>query len=79
MAIPTEPQADQKDFVEALLSLHENPRGRQMLMVFKADRIVRLQPGWMDSARELWKDYYRLPGSIPNHTPTAPGIAGERP
>jgi hypothetical protein len=56
-----------------MLSLHESPRGRQLLMVFKTERIVRIQPGDLDSARELWRDYYRLPGSAPLRT------AGSRP
>src|ERR1035437_8068326 len=30
-------------------------------MVFKTDRVVRVPPGDLDSARELWRDYSRLP------------------
>ncbi len=66
IAMPVEPFPYRKELVDALLSLHENPRGRQLLMVFKTDRIVRFQPGDFESARELWRDYYRLPGSPPH-------------
>jgi phosphonate transport system substrate-binding protein len=66
IAMPTEPFPYQKELMDAMLSLHEDPHGRQMLMVFKTDRLVRIQPGDLDSARELWRDYGRLPGSPPN-------------
>ena len=68
---PVEPHPLQKEVIDAMLSLHEDPRGRQLLMVFKTDRIVRLQPGDLDAARELWRDYYRLPGSLPNRPPVS--------
>jgi hypothetical protein len=65
-----------KDLIASILSLHEDPRGRQLLMVFKTERIVRLQPGDLDSARELWRDYSRLPGVSPRRAPGAiPGTA----
>jgi hypothetical protein len=35
-------------------------------MVFKTERLLRLQPGDLDSARQFWRDYYRLTGSTPN-------------
>jgi len=66
IAMPTEPHPYQKELMDAMLSLHEDPHGHQMLMVFKTDRLVRIQPGDLDSARELWRDYDRLPGSPPN-------------
>lgn len=72
IATPVEAPPFKQEWMDALLTLHENPRGRQILMVFKTDRIVRIQPGDLDSARELWRDYYRLPGSTPNRTPAAP-------
>ena len=52
-----------KDLVDAMLSLHDDPRGRQLLMVFKTGRVVRIQPGDLEGTRELWKEYDRLPGS----------------
>ena len=66
IAVPAEPHPYQKELIDAMLSLHEDPRGRQLLMVFKTARLVRVQPGDLDSARELWRDFYRLTGSPPN-------------
>lgn len=63
IAVPTEPHPLQKELIESMLSLHEDPRGRQLLMVFKTDRLVPIQPGDLDSARELWRDYWRLSGA----------------
>jgi len=60
-----------------MLSLHQDPRGRQLLMVFKTDRLVRLQPGDLDAARELWKDYSRLPGApLAENDPAGRGKGG---
>ncbi|MCX6625998.1 MAG: PhnD/SsuA/transferrin family substrate-binding protein [Candidatus Solibacter sp.] len=69
IATPVEPHPYQNELIDAILSLHEDARGRQLLMVFKTERVVRIQPGDIDSARELWRDYYRLPGSSPNRLP----------
>jgi ABC-type phosphate/phosphonate transport system substrate-binding protein len=76
IATPVEPHPYQNELIDAMLSLHHDPRGRQLLMVFKTDHIVRIQPGDLDSARELWRDYYRLPGASPNRPP-GPVSAGE--
>jgi len=65
ITVPADPRPYQKELIDSMLSLHENPRGRQLLMVFKTDRLVRIQPGDLDAARELWKDYSRLAGSPP--------------
>jgi hypothetical protein len=51
---------------DPIISLHENTRCRPLLMAFKTNRPVRIQPGDLDSSRELWGDYYRLPGSGPH-------------
>jgi hypothetical protein len=75
IAMSASPAPYQNALTDALLKLHEDPRGRQLLMVFKTDRLVRIQPGYLDSARELWKDYHRLPGS-PQHVPTDRGKEG---
>jgi phosphonate transport system substrate-binding protein len=66
IATPVEPHPFQKELIDAILSLHMDPRGRQLLMVFKTDRVVRIQPGELEPARELWTAYARLPGSPPN-------------
>jgi ABC-type phosphate/phosphonate transport system substrate-binding protein len=69
IAVPAEPHPYQKELIDSMLSLHEDPRGRQLLMVFKTDRLVRIQPGDLDSARELWRDYDRVTGSSPGRQP----------
>jgi phosphonate transport system substrate-binding protein len=74
IATPTELHPFQKELIDAMLSLHEDPRGRQLLMVFKTDRLVRIQPGDLEPARELWTAYARLPGSPP-HRPAGSGPA----
>jgi hypothetical protein len=71
IATPVEPGSFQNELLDTILSLHQDARGRQLLMVFKTDRVVRIQPGDLDSARELWRDYYRLPGSLPNRPPVS--------
>jgi len=48
MVTPVEPHPYHKELFDALLSLHRDPRGRQMLMVFKTVG-WSLQPG--DSSR----------------------------
>jgi ABC-type phosphate/phosphonate transport system substrate-binding protein len=69
IATPAEPSQFQQDLIDTILSLHDDARGRQLLMVFKTDRVVRIQPNDLDTARELWKDFYRLPGSSPGRPP----------
>jgi phosphonate transport system substrate-binding protein len=84
IAVPAEPHPHQKELIDGMLSLHQDPRGRQLLMVFKTDRIVRLQPGDLDPARELWRDYSRLRGSPPRRpagsgpAPMTPGDQADR-
>jgi phosphonate transport system substrate-binding protein len=81
IAMPAEPVPFQKVMMDAMLSLHENPRGRQLLLVFKTDRLVPIQPGDLDSGRELWHDYGRLAGSAPNRpasSASAPAVAGNQ-
>jgi ABC-type phosphate/phosphonate transport system substrate-binding protein len=69
IALPSDPRLYQSDLVDAMLALHDTPQGRQLLMVFGTDHLVRIQPGDLDSSRELWKDYYRLPGSPSRRAP----------
>ena len=75
IATPVEPSPYQNELLDTILSLHEDPRGRQLLMVFKTDRVVRIQPGDLDSARELWRDYYHLPGAPPVRPPGSTAAA----
>jgi ABC-type phosphate/phosphonate transport system substrate-binding protein len=79
VAIPVEPHPYTKEWIEAMLTAQQDPRGRQILLVFKTDKVVLIQPGDLDAARELWRDYFRLPGSTPNKTPLAPGKGGQMP
>ncbi len=76
IATPVEPHPYQAELIDGILSLHEDPTRRQLLMVVKTDRIVRIQPGDLNSARELWRDYYRLPGSSP-HRPPGSGLTAQ--
>lgn len=71
IAVPNEVHPFQKDLINAMLVLHQDSRGRQLLMVFKTDRLVLFRPSDLDAARELWRDYYRLPGPSPIHASTA--------
>jgi phosphonate transport system substrate-binding protein len=66
IAMPVEPLAYKKELIDAMLSLHLDPRGRQLLTVFKTDRLVPFQAAYLDAGRELWREYYRLPGSPAN-------------
>ena len=79
ISTPVDLHPFQKEVIDAMLSLHEDSRGRQLLMVFKTDRIVRLQPGDLEAARELWREYYRLPGSSPNRPPVSARAPETRP
>lgn len=65
IATPLEPHPYQAELVDAILSLHEDVRHRQLLMVFKTERILRLQAGDLDPVRDLWKEYHHLPGAAP--------------
>ncbi|MCX6621235.1 MAG: PhnD/SsuA/transferrin family substrate-binding protein, partial [Acidobacteria bacterium] len=71
ICVSTEPNPLRQELIDAMLSLHKDPRGHQVLMVFKTDRLVPIQPGDLDSARELWRDYERLPGSSPSRSSSA--------
>jgi ABC-type phosphate/phosphonate transport system substrate-binding protein len=76
VAVPVGSFPYRKEWREAMLSAQRDPRGRQILMVFKTERVVPVQPADLDSARELWREYFRLPGSMPNKTPVAAGTIG---
>jgi len=60
IATPVEPTPGRKELIDAILGLNTDPRGRQVLELFKTERVVRIQPGDLDSARELYTDYRRL-------------------
>jgi phosphonate transport system substrate-binding protein len=75
IGVPAGPYSYRNEVIDNMLSLHEDARGRQLLMVFKTDRLVRIQPGDLDSARELWRDYWRLSGSPP--AASAPAVRAQ--
>ena len=60
---PVQPHPYHRELLDALVHLHEDPRGRQVLLVFKADRLAAVQPDDLESARELWREYGRLPAA----------------
>lgn len=68
IAMPVQPFPYQKELLDSMLSLHQNPRGRQLLTVFRTDRLVPIQPGDLDSARDLWRDNSRLIAPAPNRS-----------
>jgi phosphonate transport system substrate-binding protein len=43
--------------VEALLHLHEEPRGQQILMMFKVDQLTPFRDSYLDTASALLKEY----------------------
>jgi ABC-type phosphate/phosphonate transport system substrate-binding protein len=65
IATPVEPTPHKDELIGAALALHNDPNGRQLLQLFKTERVVRLQPGDLDSARELFAEYHRLEGASP--------------
>ncbi|MBN9658487.1 MAG: PhnD/SsuA/transferrin family substrate-binding protein [Acidobacteria bacterium] len=77
IATPLEPHPYQAELVDAILSLHEDVRHRQLLMVFKTERILRLQAGDLDPVRDLWKEFHHLPGAAPARVPSAIPIADQ--
>ena len=65
IAVPAEVHPYRQQLIDEMLSLHEDTRGRQLLMVFQTERMVRLQPGDLDAARDLWREYWRISGINP--------------
>jgi ABC-type phosphate/phosphonate transport system substrate-binding protein len=60
IATPMEPFPYRSELIEAMLDFRKDPRGLQLLQLFKTESVVRLQPGDLDSARELFADYNRI-------------------
>jgi len=65
IATPSEQHPYRDDLFDIILSLHQDPRGRQLLMVFKTEQIVRIRPGVLEAAGEFWREYNRLTSSPP--------------
>lgn len=50
-----------RDMIEDVgMRLHESPTGRQVLTLFKLDRIIRFQPGYLTGLKELLQERDRL-------------------
>lgn len=45
---------------EAVLRFHDEPEGKQMLMLFRADKIVPFQSYYLDNVKQLLKEYKEL-------------------
>lgn len=62
IATPLQPHPYQTELMDAILTLHEDVAHRQLLMVFRTQRVTRVQQGDLDPIRELWREYRRLAG-----------------
>jgi ABC-type phosphate/phosphonate transport system substrate-binding protein len=60
IAAPVKPHPHRREIMEAILSLHAEPRGVQLLMVFKAAQAVALGPDGLESTRAFWKEHGKL-------------------
>lgn len=74
IATPVKPSSFENEVIATILSLHEDVSGRQLLTVFRADHLVRIRPGDLDAARELWQDYNRLPVTSRSYGPMTTGL-----
>ncbi len=75
IAMPVEPHPYHAELLAAILSLNEDVLHRQLLMVFRTDRILRLQSSDLDPVRELWREYNRLPGAATVRVPPTIPVA----
>jgi len=48
------------DFLRACAELHTEPRGQQVLFVFKSDQLLPFQSEYLEAVRALWKRHERL-------------------
>ena len=74
-----------EEFLQGLMEAHLDPEGRQILTVFRGDRIALVPPERLDAARELRKKYLALvETSGPSHAsmgetrPPGSGVGAER-
>jgi phosphonate transport system substrate-binding protein len=52
--------AIRKEYLDVLHDLHREPEGRQILMMFKVDRLEPFDGGYVDSLKELKTRYQRM-------------------
>jgi hypothetical protein len=58
--VPAEPRPRQAELIDAMPGLNQDLPGRQLPLVFRTGRLMRLQPGDRDSPRERRNDYGQL-------------------
>ncbi|HVU34369.1 MAG TPA: PhnD/SsuA/transferrin family substrate-binding protein [Opitutaceae bacterium] len=69
------------DLCQSILELHAEPSGRQILMLFRFDRLVPIEPGMLDSVMALHARYARLVGAPASATvvpPLSPAVTSGR-
>ena len=69
IATPVAHHPHLQELLDAILALHDSPRGRQILLTFKTGRIVEMSPDDIEAPRALWVEYHRIAGSLPPWTP----------
>jgi phosphonate transport system substrate-binding protein len=72
---PDYPPALRQQATAGTLRVHESPEGRQVLTVFKVDRLVELPQSCLDSVRELLAAHARLCGPTPARSAPAESVA----
>jgi len=55
-----------EELLQSLLDLHRDPEGKQLLMVFKGERVLPVSERDIDTSRELWRKYAMV-AAVPNH------------
>ncbi|MBL8229873.1 MAG: PhnD/SsuA/transferrin family substrate-binding protein [Bryobacterales bacterium] len=78
IARPVVPHPYMRELWDATISLHLNPRGKQVLTMFQVGRVVRLAPEHMAASRRLWQEYRKLHGSLPSVQGLAAGQPASR-
>lgn len=62
--------AEFKDaMLQAMTKLHENQAGRQILLLFKADKIVPFEPHYLESAMRLERNELNMQGGVAQERP----------
>ena len=57
--VPAEPRPRQAELIDAMPGLNRDLPGRQLLLVLRTGRLMRVQPGARDSQLERRNDYGR--------------------
>jgi ABC-type phosphate/phosphonate transport system substrate-binding protein len=78
VATPVDPHPYHRELIDTLLTLHQDTRGRQLLLVFKTERLVPIGPGDLESSREMFRDYKNLPAEPHSPAASAQGAVPEK-